>query len=193
VFLMMPHAQQIDEIKDGEIVKYSWHSGPDVVEYTFWGCMVVQVVYETHQMVSFSSWSAYLQGSGNTYDFVININLIFALLCRVGSSLIASNEELQGKALCDTTHACDVYIAMEASLAITLLIYIFRMLYAFSAHRRLGVLSIIVQKIASDDVAPFMIYCAIVIFNFEVTLALRPLDGAPLICSSVHAVFGPLR
>ena len=176
VFFTMPHVNKSDSVlqhTDGSVTTYtSWTNGPETVEITFWLCALVQLVYEIYQVaLDFRgrSFSAYLEGSGNKYDFVINLTLIIALVCRIVSTVMAQNAGLQGVELCAASIACDIYTTMQASLSITLFCFILRILYSFSASRRLGVLQIIVHKIAIDDVGPFMLYCLVVIFNFEVT------------------------
>jgi hypothetical protein len=149
------------------------------MEGLFWMCVLAWFGEELHQLATDFNWSfsEYLKGSGNGFDMMINLSSFSAMLCRVLATIIAMTSDgdsgpagrtLEGRQLCTETAACGFFTAMAFLLGFNLLLYLLRLLYSFSVSMRLGVLQIIITRIAADDVGPFLIYLGIVIIGFEI-------------------------
>ena len=63
--------------------------------------------------------------------------------------------------LCESTTACDFYVAMSALLGCNLIFCGFRLLYMFSVNQQIGVLIIIASDIVATDIKPWLVlWCA---------------------------------
>ena len=144
------------------------------LEWLFWLWVVTLVVDEIVQALTarhvdgVSALQAYIRGSGNGYDLLINCGFFVAASCRLLAQIISSSAGLPGDDLCQKTVACELYSVMMATLACCFIVGCFRLLYMFSVHKHIGVLMITIRDIVLTDIRPWMAVLIVTMVSFEV-------------------------
>eukprot|EP01043_Picozoa_sp_COSAG02_P019955 COSAG02_NODE_973_length_15536_cov_5.108635_4_plen_1513_part_00 len=154
VFVQMPTASKMQVCIASQ---RHWCDGPQ--EWLLWLWWFGALVNEGSEYSNSHSLKTYLGGSGNQLDCAVILSLLFALCCRVVVVILGGT---------NAGAAVWFYRSMMMFLMLGVFAMSFRLLHMFSFSRRLGIIKIIVVRIITMDVVPFLLYLCVTLLSFEI-------------------------
>lgn len=151
VFVQMPTANEMHQCVANQ---QQWCGAPQ--EWLLWLWWLGALVNEGFEYRESRSVQTYLVRSGNQLDCAVISCLFLALGCRVLVLILGTSSA-----------AVWVYRSMMMLLTLCIFAMSFRLVHMFSFNRRLGIIKIVLVRIISMDVVPFLLYLCVTLLSFE--------------------------